>query len=102
MSLRSKSFSQDLVRVQVFLDPFYKPAQEKNKRPGKKVYVGGKMENMLGPRKMVLGGERVEECSGTTGPEVRTVCEAARICREMLMGLISCRGNKGRWCADSL
>ena len=58
MSLRSKSFSQDLVRVQVFLDPFYKPAQEKNKRPGKKVYVGGKMENMLGPRKMVLGGRK--------------------------------------------
>lgn len=102
MSLRSKSSSQDLVRIEVFLDPLYKPAQEKNKRPGKKMYVGGKRANMLGPNKMVVGGERVKECSEMISPEVRTVCEAARICREMLMGVISCRINKGRRCADSL
>jgi len=102
MSLRSKSSSQDLVRIEVFLDPLYKPAQEKNKRPGKKMYVGGKRANMLGPNKMVVGGERVKGCSEMISPEVRTVCEAARICREILMGVISCRINKGRRCADSL
>lgn len=43
MSLRSKS-SHSLVRIEVFLDPLYKPAQKKNKEPGKKMYVGGKGE----------------------------------------------------------
>lgn len=90
------------MRTEVFLDPLYKPAQKKNKRPGKKMYVGGKRENMLGPNKMVVGAKRVKECFGTICPEVRTLCEAARICREMLMGVISCRRNKGRRCADRL
>lgn len=49
---------------------------------------------MLGPNKMVVGEKEGEGMFWNDLPEVKTLCEAARICREMLMGVISCRGNK--------
>lgn len=36
----------------------HKSAQEKNKRPGKKMHVGGKKRNRFGPNKVVEGGRK--------------------------------------------
>ena len=80
------------------LNLLHKSAQEKNKRPGKKMHVGGKKKNRFGPNKVVEGGRNVLEQSAQRWG---LVCEAASICSEMLTGVISCRWNKGRECVGN-